>query len=130
MSAFALNLCSGLESAPQAETADAFAAALARDDHVGAARLAHAGALADLRAIKKKAAETEAAIERISCQLAGVAQRAEIAFAEIKQGASALLHDCQEAVTGPADRYPQGAPFRTRRRACRLGRRPARTRQD
>ncbi|MGX9574274.1 ATP-binding protein [Mesorhizobium sp. f-mel] len=78
-----------------AETADVFAAALAKDDHVGAARLAHAGELADLRAIKQKAAETEAAIERVSCQLAGVAQRAETASAEIKQVASALLEDCQ-----------------------------------
>ncbi|BAV50370.1 Chromosome partition protein smc [Mesorhizobium loti] len=79
----------------KAETADVFAAALARDDDADAARLAHAGELADLRAIKQKAAETEAAIERVSCQLAGVAQRAEMAFAEIKRMASALLEDCQ-----------------------------------
>ncbi|RUX46074.1 hypothetical protein EOA33_22285, partial [Mesorhizobium sp. M4A.F.Ca.ET.050.02.1.1] len=77
------------------ETADVFAAALAKDDHVGAARLAHAGELADLRAIRQKAAETEATIERVSCQLAGVAQRAEMASIEIKQMASALLEDCQ-----------------------------------
>ncbi|RWG15397.1 MAG: hypothetical protein EOQ55_22520 [Mesorhizobium sp.] len=77
------------------ETADEFAAALAKDDHVGAARLAHAGELADLRAIRQKAAETEATIERVSCQLAGVAQRAEMASFEIKQMASALLEDCQ-----------------------------------
>ncbi|MER9223219.1 AAA family ATPase [Mesorhizobium sp. M0644] len=79
----------------KAETADAFAAALAKDDHVGAARLAHAGELADLRAIKQKAAETGAAIDRSSCQLAGVGQRAEIASVEIKRMASALLEDCQ-----------------------------------
>lgn len=79
----------------KAETADAFAAALARDDHVGAARLAHAGELADLRAIKQKAAETEAAIERVSCQLARVAKRAEMASAEVNRMASALLEDCQ-----------------------------------
>ncbi|KUM27542.1 hypothetical protein AU467_16715 [Mesorhizobium loti] len=79
----------------KAETADVFVAALAKDDHVGAARLAHAGELADLRAIKQKAAETEAAIERVSFQLARVAQRAEMAFAEIKRMASALLEDCQ-----------------------------------
>lgn len=79
----------------KAETADVFATALAKDDHVGTARLAHAGELADLRAIKQKVAETEAAIERISCQLAGVAERAEMASAEIKQIASALLEDFQ-----------------------------------
>ncbi|CDX38016.1 conserved hypothetical protein [Mesorhizobium sp. ORS 3359] len=78
------------------ETADVFAAALARDDHVGAARLAHAGELADLRAIRQKAAETEATIERVSCQLAGVAKRAEIASIEIKRMAGTLLEDCQE----------------------------------
>ncbi|CDX15123.1 conserved hypothetical protein [Mesorhizobium sp. ORS 3324] len=79
----------------KAETADVFAAALAKDDHVGAARLAHAGELADLRAIKQKAAEHEAAIERVGCQLAGVAERAEVASFEIKRMASALLEDCQ-----------------------------------
>ncbi|RWX61789.1 hypothetical protein EOA24_29420, partial [Mesorhizobium sp. M2A.F.Ca.ET.039.01.1.1] len=79
----------------KAETADVFVAALTKDDHVGAARLAHAGELADLRAIKQKAAETEAAIERVSGQLAGVAERAEMASGEIKRMASALLEDCQ-----------------------------------
>ncbi|MBZ9810947.1 MULTISPECIES: ATP-binding protein [unclassified Mesorhizobium] len=79
----------------KAETADVFAAALAKDDHVGAARLAHAGDLADLRAIKQRAAETEAAIERVSGQLAGVAERAEMASTEIKQMANTLLEDCQ-----------------------------------
>ncbi|UCI10639.1 ATP-binding protein [Mesorhizobium sp. B1-1-8] len=79
----------------KAATADVFAAALAKDDHVGTARLAHAGELADLRAIKQKAAETEAAIERVSCQIAGVAQRAEMASVEIKRMARALLEDCQ-----------------------------------
>ncbi|MBZ9922355.1 AAA family ATPase, partial [Mesorhizobium sp. BR1-1-7] len=77
------------------ETADVFAAALAKDDHVGTARLAHAGEFADLRAIKQRAAETEAAMERVSCQLAGVAQRAEMASAEIKRTASPLLEDSQ-----------------------------------
>ncbi|RRH96665.1 hypothetical protein EH240_22015 [Mesorhizobium tamadayense] len=79
----------------KAETADVFAAALAKDDDVGTARLTHAGELADLRAIKQKAAETEAAIERISCQLAGVEKRTEMASAEIKRMASAVLEDCQ-----------------------------------
>ncbi|CDX57712.1 conserved hypothetical protein [Mesorhizobium plurifarium] len=79
----------------KAETADVFVAALAKDDRVGAARLAHAGELADLRAIRQKAAETEAAIERVSCQLAGLAERAEMASAEIKRMASALIEDCQ-----------------------------------
>ncbi|CCV03103.1 conserved hypothetical protein [Mesorhizobium metallidurans STM 2683] len=80
----------------RAETADVFATVLARDDHVGAARLSRAGELADLRAIKQKAAETEAAVERISCQLAGVEKRAEMASAEVKETAKALLEDCQE----------------------------------
>lgn len=79
----------------KAETADAFAAALARDDHLGAARLAHAGELADLRAINQKAAATEAAIERVRAQLAEVEKRTEAASVEIKRGASALLEDCQ-----------------------------------
>lgn len=79
----------------KAETADAFAAALARDDHVGSARLAHAGELADLRAIKQKATETEAAIERVRAQLGELEKRAETASTEIKQMASTLLKDCQ-----------------------------------
>ncbi|MBZ9708626.1 AAA family ATPase [Mesorhizobium sp. ESP7-2] len=79
----------------QAGTADLFAAALAKDDDAGAARLAHAGELADLGAIKQKAAETEAAIERISGELAGVARRVEMASAEITQMASALIDDSQ-----------------------------------
>ncbi|MER9002243.1 MULTISPECIES: AAA family ATPase [unclassified Mesorhizobium] len=77
------------------ETADAFAAALARDDQVGRARLAHAGELADLRAIKQKATETEAAIERVRAQLGELEKRAETASTEIKQMASTLLKDCQ-----------------------------------
>ncbi|MGX7874688.1 hypothetical protein ACVDG5_019700 [Mesorhizobium sp. ORM6] len=79
----------------KAETADAFAAALARDDQVGAARLAHAGELGDLRAIKQKAAETEAAIERVSAQLSELENRADTASIEIKRMAGALLQDCQ-----------------------------------
>lgn len=79
----------------KAETADAFAAALARDDHVGSARLAHAGELADLRAIKQKATETEAAIERVRAQLGEMEKRAETASTEIKQMTSTLLKDCQ-----------------------------------
>ncbi|AZO05015.1 MULTISPECIES: AAA family ATPase [unclassified Mesorhizobium] len=79
----------------KAETADVFAAALARDDHVGAARIAHAGELADLRAIKQKAAETEAAVERVNAQLGELEKRAETVAIEIKQRASALLQDCQ-----------------------------------
>ncbi|RTM09950.1 MAG: hypothetical protein EKK31_04380 [Hyphomicrobiales bacterium] len=77
------------------ETAHVFAAALAWDDHVGAARLAHAGELADLRAIKQKATETEAAIERVSAQLGELDRRAETAAIEIGQMACALLQDCQ-----------------------------------
>ncbi|RWI16734.1 MAG: hypothetical protein EOQ94_29335 [Mesorhizobium sp.] len=79
----------------KAETADVFAAALARDDQVGAARLAHAGELADLRAIKQKVAETEAAIERVSAQFGELEKRAEAASIEIKRMATALLDDCQ-----------------------------------
>lgn len=79
----------------KAETADAFAAALARDDQVGRARLAHAGELADLRAIKQKATETEAAIERVRAQLGELEKRAETASTEINQMASTLLKDCQ-----------------------------------
>ncbi|TIQ37192.1 MAG: hypothetical protein E5X48_07470 [Mesorhizobium sp.] len=76
-------------------TADRFAAAMAKDDHVGAARLAHAGELADLRAVKQKAAETQAALERAGAQLAKLAERTEMAATEIKETASALLEDCQ-----------------------------------
>ncbi|AZO75574.1 YhaN family protein [Mesorhizobium sp. M1D.F.Ca.ET.043.01.1.1] len=77
------------------ETADAFAVALARDDQVGAARLAHAGELADLRVIKQKAAETELASERVAAQLCELEKRTETASIEIKQMASTLLKDCQ-----------------------------------
>ncbi|MDX8479841.1 AAA family ATPase [Mesorhizobium sp. VK24D] len=79
----------------KAETADVFAAALAKDDHVGQARLDHAGELADLRATKQRAAETEAAIERVGAQLRELEDRAETASAGIKRMASALLENCQ-----------------------------------
>ncbi|ESY86388.1 hypothetical protein X739_11735 [Mesorhizobium sp. LNHC220B00] len=57
--------------------------------------MAHAGELADLRAIKQKATETEAAIERVRAQLGELEKRAETASTEINQMASTLLKDCQ-----------------------------------
>ncbi|MER8460724.1 AAA family ATPase [Mesorhizobium sp. M0408] len=78
-----------------AQTADVFAAALAKDDHVRATRLTLASELADLRSVKQKAAETDVAIERARGQLAKLAERAEITSAEIKEAASGLLGDYQ-----------------------------------
>ncbi|RWM47847.1 MAG: hypothetical protein EOR78_30130 [Mesorhizobium sp.] len=77
------------------ETADRFIAALAKDDQVGAARLIHAGELADLRAIKQREGEAEAAIGRVNSQLAKLAEAAQGAAAEIKDAASGLLGDSQ-----------------------------------
>ncbi|MDX8449920.1 ATP-binding protein [Mesorhizobium captivum] len=84
-----------------AHTADLFATAMAKDDHVGAVRVAHASELADLRVIKQNAAETEAAIERVTAQLAKLAERTEISTAEMKEAASALLGHCQATSPDP-----------------------------
>ncbi|MEI9411889.1 ATP-binding protein [Mesorhizobium salmacidum] len=73
------------------ETADAFAAALARDDDVGASRLAGAGALADVRAVTHGLAETAADIERIRDKLAQTDMEANAALSQMRAAASDLL---------------------------------------
>ncbi|WP_027144442.1 AAA family ATPase [Mesorhizobium sp. WSM3626] len=73
------------------ETADAFAAALARDDDVGASRLAGAGALADVRAVTHGLAEAAADIARIRDKLAQTDMEANAALSQMRAAASDLL---------------------------------------
>ncbi|TPK73889.1 hypothetical protein FJ950_28195 [Mesorhizobium sp. B2-3-14] len=79
------------------ETADAFAAALERDDDVNAGRLAGAGALADIRAITHGLAEAAADIARIGDKLARVDMEVNAASSQMRAAASGLLGERVEA---------------------------------
>ncbi|MCF6116028.1 AAA family ATPase [Mesorhizobium muleiense] len=78
------------------ETADDFAVALARDDRVGAVRLANARELAEIRTTTRSLAETAAAISRASAQLSQVDLDVEAALSEIRVAARDLLADSLE----------------------------------
>ncbi|MBZ9747650.1 hypothetical protein LB516_20600 [Mesorhizobium sp. CO1-1-7] len=73
------------------ETADAFAAALERDDDVNACRLASAGALADIRPITHGLAEAAADIARIGDKLARADMEVNAASSHMRAAASGLL---------------------------------------
>lgn len=77
-----------------AGTADFFAAALAKDDHVAASRLAHASQLAEVRSLNQKAQETASVIERTGAQLAKLAESTDAVIAEVIGVAIALVGDC------------------------------------
>ncbi|TPN63614.1 hypothetical protein FJ986_23495 [Mesorhizobium sp. B1-1-1] len=73
------------------ETADDFAAALARDDSVGAGRLANARELVEIRSTNRNLAETAATIEHARDQLARNGSDREAVLLEIRTAARDLL---------------------------------------
>ncbi|MER9312230.1 AAA family ATPase [Mesorhizobium australicum] len=78
------------------ETADDFAATLARDDSVGAGRLANARELVEIRTTNRNHAETAATIAHARDQLAGNGSDRETLLLEIRTAARELLGPCQE----------------------------------
>ncbi|RUY60948.1 hypothetical protein EN965_28485, partial [Mesorhizobium sp. M7A.F.Ca.CA.001.05.1.1] len=78
------------------ETADGFAAALARDDSVGAGRLANARELVEIRSTNRNLAEAAATIGHARDQLARNGSDREAVLLEIRTVARELLGPCQE----------------------------------
>ncbi|MER8690029.1 AAA family ATPase [Mesorhizobium sp. M1136] len=78
------------------ETADDFAATLARDDSVGAGRLANARELVEIRGTSRNLAETAAVIAHARDQLARNGSDREALLLEIRTAARELLGPCQE----------------------------------
>ncbi|WP_287161131.1 AAA family ATPase, partial [Mesorhizobium sp.] len=78
-------------------TADDFAVALARDDSIGAVRLANARELAEIRTTNRSLAETAAVISRASAQLSQIELDVEAALSEIRVSARDLLGDSLES---------------------------------
>ncbi|ESZ04810.1 AAA family ATPase [Mesorhizobium sp. L48C026A00] len=81
----------------QGETADDFAVALARDDSVGAVRLANARELAEIRTTTRSLAETAAVISRARDQLSQIDLDVEAELSEIRVAARDLLGDSLES---------------------------------
>ncbi|RWP02714.1 AAA family ATPase [Mesorhizobium sp.] len=79
------------------ETADDFAVALARDDSIGAVRLANARELAEIRTTNRSLAETAAVISRASAQLSQIELDVEAALSEIRVSARDILGDSLES---------------------------------
>ncbi|RWH78085.1 AAA family ATPase [Mesorhizobium sp.] len=79
------------------DTADDFAAALARDDSVGAGRLANARELVEIRSTSRNLAETSATIAHARDQLARNGSDREAVLLEIRASARELLADRQES---------------------------------
>ncbi|TIM45026.1 MAG: hypothetical protein E5Y55_14245 [Mesorhizobium sp.] len=79
------------------ETADDFAVALARDDSVGAVRLANARELAEIRTTNRSLAETAAVVSRASAQLSQIELDVEAALSEIRVSARDILGDSLES---------------------------------
>ncbi|TKB36636.1 MAG: hypothetical protein E5W81_28150, partial [Mesorhizobium sp.] len=78
------------------QTADDFETLLARDDSVGAVRLANARELAEIRTTLRSLAETTAAIARIRDQLAQIDRDDQAVLSELRSVASELLAECLE----------------------------------
>lgn len=78
------------------ETADEFAGALARDDSVGAGRLAGASDLAEIRTTIRSLAEISSDIPRLSGQLAQIDTGMAKTLSEIRAVVPELLGDCLE----------------------------------
>ncbi|RVA03136.1 MULTISPECIES: AAA family ATPase [unclassified Mesorhizobium] len=78
------------------ETADDFAATLARDDSVGAGRLANARELVEIRSTNRNLVETAATIAHARDQLARNGSDREAVLLEIRTVARELLGPCQE----------------------------------
>ncbi|MDW6020654.1 AAA family ATPase [Mesorhizobium sp. BAC0120] len=79
------------------ETADDFAVALARDDSVGAIRLANTRELADIRTRTRSLAETAAALSRARSHLSQIDAEVEAELSEIRAAAAGLLGECQDS---------------------------------
>lgn len=79
------------------ETADDFAAVLARDDNVGAVRLANARELAEIRTTIRSLAETAAVILRVRDQLSQIDLDVDAILSEIRVAARDLLGECLES---------------------------------
>ncbi|MER9692027.1 AAA family ATPase [Mesorhizobium sp. M0179] len=78
------------------DTADEFAAALARDDSVGAGRLANARELVEIRTASRSLAETAATIAHARDQLARNSSDREAVLSEIRAAARELFGECLE----------------------------------
>ncbi|RNJ42448.1 hypothetical protein B5V01_07855 [Mesorhizobium erdmanii] len=78
------------------ETADHFAAALARDDSVAAGRLANARELVEIRSTNRNFAEAAANIAHTRDQLARNGSQLEAVLLEMRAAARDLLGPCQE----------------------------------
>jgi len=78
------------------ETADHFAAALARDDSVAAGRLANARELVEIRSTNRNFAEAAANIAHTRDQLARNGSQLETVLLEMRAAARDLLGPCQE----------------------------------
>lgn len=78
------------------ETADDFAVALARDDGVGAGRLANASDLAEMRATTRALAEASADLSRLRQQHAQLGLELDAKLAEIRRASGELLGDTTE----------------------------------
>lgn len=78
------------------DTADEFAAALARDDSVGTGRLANARELVEIRTTNRSLAEAAAAITHMRDQLAQNASEREAALIDVRTAARDLLAECPE----------------------------------
>ncbi|MES0037574.1 AAA family ATPase [Mesorhizobium sp. M0046] len=76
------------------DTADEFAAALARDDSVGAGRLANARELVEIRTASRSLAETAATIAHARDQLARNSSDREAVLSEIRAAARELFGEC------------------------------------
>ncbi|PAQ06587.1 ATP-binding protein [Mesorhizobium temperatum] len=79
------------------ETADDFAVVLARDDSVGAVRLANTRELAEIRTTTRSLAEAAAVISRASAQLSQIDLDVEAALSEIRVAVRDLLGDRLES---------------------------------
>ncbi|MER9655818.1 AAA family ATPase [Mesorhizobium sp. M0152] len=78
------------------ETADDFAATLARDDSAGAGRLANASELAEIRATTRELAEASADITRLREQYAQVDIDVDVALSDLRAAAWDPLGECRE----------------------------------
>ncbi|MER9330930.1 AAA family ATPase [Mesorhizobium sp. M0488] len=78
------------------ETADDFAATLARDDSAGAGRLANASELAEIRATTRELAEASADITRLREQYAQVDMDVDVALSDLRAAAWDPLGECRE----------------------------------
>lgn len=96
------------------QTADEFALALARDDGVGAGRLANASDLAEMRATTRALAEASADLSRLRQQRAQLDIDLNAKLAEVRQASRELLGDVIEpSLERLVERYEDQIEVRT-----------------